>query len=283
MATSLPPRRETSTSASPRPMWTAPGSSSAGWTTSFTETAQSPSNRRARGPVKLSGMCCATTMGHGKSAGRGESRASSAGGPPVEVPTTTTPKDDPFRLTGKCSLSIGPPEDPAAGTAPMRCRTRSRSRVASLGRERAALRTFSTNCAPSSSTRSETAPLGLGTKSTAPRRSASSVASAPAAVSEDTITTGQGRCTMIRSRQVRPSMSGIWTSRVITSGANAISCASASAPLRAVATSKSVSRLKIWPSSFRTRAESSTTRSLITVWEGSPRPGKRRAGRARRA
>ena len=36
-------------------------------------------------------MCWATTIGQGKSAGSGASRASSAGGPPVEVPTSTSP------------------------------------------------------------------------------------------------------------------------------------------------------------------------------------------------
>ena len=36
-------------------------------------------------------MCCATTIGHGKFAGSGVSSASSAGGPPVEVPTSTSP------------------------------------------------------------------------------------------------------------------------------------------------------------------------------------------------
>ncbi len=50
-----------------------------------------PSRRRASAPVKLAGMCWATTIGQAKSAGRGLSSASSAGGPPVEVPTTTRP------------------------------------------------------------------------------------------------------------------------------------------------------------------------------------------------
>jgi len=65
----------------------------------------------------------------------------------------------------------------------------------------------------------EIAPAGLAMKSTAPRCRASSVASAASAVSDDTITTGQGCSIMIRSRQVRPSIRGMCTSRVMTSGA----------------------------------------------------------------
>ena len=59
-------------------------------------------------------------------------------------------------------------------------------------------------------------------KSTAPRANASKVTSAPRSVSDDTITTGFGRSAMMRDRQVRPSISGMLTSRVMTSGSNAV-------------------------------------------------------------
>ena len=46
-------------------------------------------SRSASGPVKISGMCCATSTGSGKSAGRPASRISRATGPPVDTPITT--------------------------------------------------------------------------------------------------------------------------------------------------------------------------------------------------
>ena len=68
----------------------------------------------------------------------------------------------------------------------------------------------------------EIAPSGLAMKSTAPRSSASNVALAPSTVDGETITTGQGRSSMMRSRQARPSICGICMSSVMTSGANAV-------------------------------------------------------------
>jgi hypothetical protein len=61
----------------------------------------------------------------------------------------------------------------------------------------------------------------LAIKSTAPSSIASSVASAPAAVSEEIITTGRGASIMIRLRQVKPSIPGIWTSSVTIWGSKA--------------------------------------------------------------
>ena len=55
-----------------------------------------------------------------------------------------------------------------------------------------AARTFSTNSGRKRSISNETAPPGLAIKSTAPSSIASSVASAPSAVSEEIITTGRG-------------------------------------------------------------------------------------------
>ena len=64
--------------------------------------------------------------------------------------------------------------------------------------------------------------LGFATKSIAPSSSARSVTSAPRCVSEETITTGIGRSRIRFSRNVRPSMRGISTSSVITSGLSAL-------------------------------------------------------------
>jgi len=55
----------------------------------------------------------------------------------------------------------------------------------------------------------------------------------PSAVIAENITTGQGCSTMIRSRQVSPSMSGMWMSSVTTSGFSHRISPSASRPLRA--------------------------------------------------
>ena len=92
----------------------------------------------------------------------------------------------------------------------------------------AAARTFSTSMGRNRSISSETVPLGLATKSTAPSSIASNVASAPSAVSEEIITTGRGASIMIWPRQVRPSMPGIWISSVTTCGSNDRTSSSAS-------------------------------------------------------
>jgi len=60
--------------------------------------------------------------------------------------------------------------------------------------------------------------FGLVTKSTAPSSIACKVTSAPCSVSDDTITTGIGRRRIRFSRKVRPSIFGISTSSVSTSG-----------------------------------------------------------------
>ena len=60
--------------------------------------------------------------------------------------------------------------------------------------------------------------LGLLMISTAPAAKACSVVSAPFSVSDEQITTGVGRSAMILRKKVMPSMRGISTSSVITSG-----------------------------------------------------------------
>ena len=59
---------------------------------------------------------------------------------------------------------------------------------------------------------------GLGMTSTAPASSASSSVAEPASVSVEQMITGIGRCAMILRRKVMPSMRGISTSRMMTSG-----------------------------------------------------------------
>ena len=88
--------------------------------------------------------------------------------------------------------------------------------------------------------------------------------SAPRSVSVETITTGVGRSRMILARKSMPSMRGISTSSVITSGFSAriISRAisgSAAAPTH----SMSLWRLMIAERRLRTSAESSTTTTRV--------------------
>jgi len=77
------------------------------------------------------------------------------------------------------------------------------------------------------------------------------------------MTTGRGDSIMMRLRQSRPFISGIFTSSVTTSGWNDLTRSRASLPLRAKRISKSPSAAKIAPRSFRISAESSAIKSLI--------------------
>ena len=146
----------------------------------------------------------------------------------------------------------------------MRCCTRSRNRRLAFNLAPAAVRTFAISSGPNTSMWSDIAPSGFGTKSTAPRRRASRVTCAPSVESEDTITTGQGRSIMMRSRQASPSISGMLMSSVTTSGSKASNWAKR---LAAVARKAHfhVGLAGEHPlESFRINAESSTTRTLIT-------------------
>ena len=137
--------------------------------------------------------------------------------------------------------------------------------------------------------RSDTAPAGLARS---PRLRAAALPASHRHLrrcSDDTITTGHGRCSMIRSRHSRPSICGICTSSVMTSGLNASSCCqrldavARELQLRTPARSPSTR-----PNSLRTSAESSTTRTLIThrlgrlVWKVSSTPCSARRQQLRR-
>ncbi len=105
---------------------------------------------------------------------------------------------------------------------------------------------------------------GLVTKSTAPSSSARKVISEPRSVSDDTITTGIGRSRIRRSRKSRPSMRGISTSRVSTSGLCCLISSRATSGSGAVAqTAMSGWLLMISVIRLRISAESSTHNTLI--------------------
>jgi hypothetical protein len=98
----------------------------------------------------------------------------------------------------------------------------------------------------------------------APSSSARSVTSAPRSVSVETITTGIGRRRISLARKSMPSMRGISTSSVITSGLrlriiSRATSGSAAAPMH----SMSGWRLMISASRPRTSAESSTTTTRV--------------------
>ena len=202
-------------------------------------------------------MCWATTIGQGKSAGSGVSRASSAGGPPVEVPTSTRPSPDApgaSRLAAargaarRIAAASRADAMPHAFLQPRRSTLiLARRRRAHLGDQ---LRRAARRC------RSETAPSGLATKSTAPSRSASKRRvralrrerrhhdHRTGPFDHDAVEAGQA----VHLRHVDVERDDVGRGRLRASS-------SASRPLRANRTSKSASVAKTCPSSFRMRAE----------------------------
>jgi hypothetical protein len=108
---------------------------------------------------------------------------------------------------------------------------------------------------------------GFSTASTAPSASARVVATVPAPVSVETITTGVGRVRMSSARPSRPLRRGISTSRVMTSGWSAVAFSTSSTPSRAspatvmppsVSMSDSTRRSSGESSQIRTRGEAGT-------------------------
>jgi hypothetical protein len=63
---------------------------------------------------------------------------------------------------------------------------------------------------------------GFRMTSTAPASSACISVSEPSSVSDEHMTTGTGHCSMILRRKVMPSMRGISTSSVMTSGSSSL-------------------------------------------------------------
>ena len=101
--------------------------------------------------------------------------------------------------------------------------------------------------------------LGFVTKSTAPSSRARNVVAHPASVRDDTITTGMGCARMSFSRKASPSMRGISTSRVSTSGLSRRILSRATYGSEATpTTSMDGSRASKVDRTCRMRAESST-------------------------
>ena len=103
---------------------------------------------------------------------------------------------------------------------------------------------------------------GLRMTSTAPASSACIIVADPSSVSEEHITTGTGCCAMSLRRNVMPSMRGISTSSVMTSGTSswmrrAATNGSGAVPMTSISGSASRMAVIVW----RTEAESSTIRT----------------------
>jgi len=129
---------------------------------------------------------------------------------------------------------------------------------------KAAALTFAIRSWATSSMPARRSILGLAMKSTAPSSSARNVVSQPASVSELTITTGMGCPRISFSRNVSPSILGISTSRVSTSGFKALIFSramygSGADPTTSISGSFERSVANTW----RIRAESSTVSTRI--------------------
>src|SRR5580765_2851780 len=102
-------------------------------------------------------------------------------------------------------------------------------------------------------------------KSTAPASSALRTSS-PASLATLTMTMGTGARAICSRTNPTPSRFGMIRSQVTTSGFSSTTRSSASCPSRAVpTTSRNGLRVKIWVTTFRTYAESSTTRTRVTL------------------
>ena len=140
----------------------------------------------------------------------------------------------------------------------------------------AATRILSTICAAKSFNPFASPTRGFATKSTAPSSNAFIVTSAPRSVSVEIMTTGIGRNRIRRPRKSIPSMRGISTSNVITSGLSSrIISRATNGSLAVPIHSISRCRLMISASRLRTSAESSTTTTRIFLLINSSLPQNR--------
>ncbi len=213
--------------------------------------------RAANGPLNAAGMCWVTRIG-GASGGIASSTTRTASVPPVEAPMAMIGL--PPRLPAVCARGSTASAERRGATSSLRTVVRARGRV------RAASFTLSQISCAHSPKRLARSWSGLAKKSTAPISSARRVTSAPSTVSDDTITTGIGRSRIRFSRKVMPSMRGISTSRVSTSGLSCLIFSRAISGSAAVpTTSISGSQASIVDISLRTNAESSITRTRTLV------------------
>src|ERR1035437_8725397 len=218
--------------------------------------------------VNFSGMCWTMTIPR-QVAGNWVSTASRACVPPVEVPMATTWSVVRTRALLPAALSITSAFSfglTAAGI-PTALEVLRTARILA----RAALRTACTMSLEASSRKLFSPSLGLVIIEMAPADRASKVACAPSSAREEQITTGVGCSAMIFLRKVMPSMRGISMSITSTSGhCNLIFCIAKIGSEAAPMTSMSGSVPSAWETTCRTRAESSTIKTLILSAIGTP-------------
>ncbi len=184
-------------------------------------------------------------------------------GPPVDAPITTT-----FSLI-LFSVRTAERSDMPVDTDISAPACRNLLRLLSINREmlsltRNAFLIFVIISERTLSMSSESSPEGFATKSNAPRSSAFIVIFAFLFVYPLNITTGIGSFSIMRSTAVMPSIFGISTSIVMTSGCSESAFFTASSPsLATPTTSISSSLLSMSEISTRINAESSTTSTLI--------------------
>ena len=242
----------------PGAMYACPGSTRSPCSASFTASLQRPFSLAAKVRVKVSGMCWVIRMA-GQSGGSAARKLFSASVPPVEAPTAIT-----FSVVEKCWWWLGSTASavsfPSAGSAG------GAFFAPFLGHDCRAQRILPVSSCAYSKRPLWMSILGLVTKSKAPSSRALRVTAELFSVREETMTTGIGRSRMSFSRKASPSILGISTSRVRTSGLSALIFSLATRGSGAVpTTSRSGSRLMISERSDRTRAESSMIRTLIGI------------------
>src|ERR1700733_508493 len=212
--------------------------------------------RSANGPLKAFGMCWVMTI-PGMSDGRPMSTCLMASVPPVDAPMAMMRS-----VVAKC---VGALRFGSTASASWLSTTASDG-TSSNGRTWACAAIFTLEMISREDSLMPwmTSTVGLATKSTAPKLSASSATVAPFCVREEHITTGMGRSRMRLRKNARPSMRGISTSSVSTSGLSNLIFSRATYGSGAVPmTSMSGSEFRISVSSWRMTAESSTTRTRI--------------------
>src|SRR3989344_518827 len=236
---------------------------------SLTVIGHKPFKRAAKLVVNPGGMCWVMTIA-GESAGICTSTSLIASVPPVEAPMQISFSVDRRPRSAEAGGATAAPAPPPAGAA---SRTGARRTWAT-----AATRILSTICAARSLRPLASPTRGLATKSTAPSSSAFMVTSAPRSVSVEIITTGIGRKRIRRPRKSMPSIRGISTSSVMTSGLSSRIISRATKGSLAVPMhSMSRCRLMISDSRLRTSAESSTTitRIFLLINSRLPRDGEK--------
>src|SRR6266404_2269529 len=231
----------------PGAMSTRPGNARSPGSASLTDSSQISLSQWASIDVKLSGICCTITMPASISGGIRGKRYRRAFGPPEDAPIAIR-RPDPV----PCPPAFAIFPAGAVETGP----------VSSDMFARAAAFTFEISSFAISARFA--VPVGLHTKSNAPFSSACIVRAAPRVVSELSMTTGVRCRETISASAVSPSIRGMSTSRVTTSGFSCSTLASAKHPSIAVAiTSVSGSLSRILEINLRISAESSTTRTRI--------------------